>query len=624
MKALSPRRIYLIGAIVAAIAISALTASQVLRAVELSQESTGFRSVELDIAELSPVGEAGGYAMPASGSSGGCACGSTQYCTGKDNENCTWQCNTCPPPPPPPPPPNIDPDPRGVWGEYGWGEPVKISFDLDNDGSAFSTSFQQDVEIRWPDGSLETRQNVRLVNGMGANQQNNPLIDLTLLPGYFLSGQYSARMFADRNNAVSESNESNNRSEWGTFIVGEPGLWLRVDPAGPIDPVTSANNDPTPSINVTSGQNLDIDWWVLNVGGDGCEESWSGTTVGIAQNGTVYGTDSAAPVSGTQTFTVTCRDVGSLGAVYETTASIDITTLSTGPNLISLNLAPDQPGGYTIGGTAQITASAYNTGTNAAGSFTDAFRWRRDGGAWTTLSSVAHASLNPSTASPVESGSISGLQVGTYEVEHCVDVTSALTFPAPTPGDVTEGSDSDNCSTTSFAVTDSVVSGQCGTANGRTYGFSENFPGSYSLCSAGNAVGAASPAPGASDSWTCAGVNGGADVMCSASRAATAPPSGNYCSDPEFGASPVIIRSGDTTTITWQNPSDVHECSLMRGQVVEGSSSTSTSACSDDLHSEDVQLFNTTTFTLVCTDPNGVEPDYTDTVTVQVFNYDQN
>jgi len=65
-------------------------------------ETGKFVSVEIGLAELSPAGESGGYAVPASADSSGCPCGGTPYWGGKDGDILMWSCNSCPVPPPPP------------------------------------------------------------------------------------------------------------------------------------------------------------------------------------------------------------------------------------------------------------------------------------------------------------------------------------------------------------------------------------------------------------------------------------------------------------------------------------------------------------------------------------------
>jgi hypothetical protein len=67
-----------------------------------------------------------------------------------------------------------------------------------------------------------------------------------------------------------------------------------------------------------------------------------------------------------------------------------------------------------------------------------------------------------------------------------------------------------------------VVNGACGTANGRTFGYSETSYGSYTQCSSGSPSTTAFPTSGSSVSWTCSGTNGGSSSgTCSASRTAT-------------------------------------------------------------------------------------------------------
>jgi hypothetical protein len=64
------------------------------------------------------------------------------------------------------------------------------------------------------------------------------------------------------------------------------------------------------------------------------------------------------------------------------------------------------------------------------------------------------------------------------------------------------------------------VDGMCGTAT-RTFAYNETGYGSYTQCSPGTATNTAFPAQGASVTWTCNGINGGASsTTCTASRAA--------------------------------------------------------------------------------------------------------
>lgn len=102
------------------------------------------------------------------------------------------------------------------------------------------------------------------------------------------------------------------------------------------------------------------------------------------------------------------------------------------------------------------------------------------------------------------------------------------------------------------------------------------------------------------------------------------PPPINRCADNDFDASPLVLRDEGETTVTWQNPTDAHECRLMRGTVEEGYSAPSANAC-DETHTVTVELMNTTDFRLECTDVvYDYDADYIDEVTVQVYDYDQN
>ena len=63
-----------------------------------------------------------------------------------------------------------------------------------------------------------------------------------------------------------------------------------------------------------------------------------------------------------------------------------------------------------------------------------------------------------------------------------------------------------------------IINGACGTANGKIFSAAANGYGSDTQCARGTSNNTAFPAPGASVSWTCSGVNGGTTASCSASR----------------------------------------------------------------------------------------------------------
>lgn len=185
-----------------------------------------------------------------------------------------------------------------------------------------------------------------------------------------------------------------------------------------------------------------------------------------------------------------------------------------------------------------------------------------------------------------------------------------------------------NCSTT-FEIAENEPpgpeseAGQCGTA-AQDYAYDDSaYSGSF--CSTGTASPSSPSFPdeGSSESWVCQGVNGGANASCTATRDSDPnEPGGEICIEPDFSASPTIVRSGEGTTVTWSNPDTLATCELYRNGVATGYVTPPT-VC-DDSRSEVFELSNTTDFDLICT--SLLSPSYDpDTVTVRVVPvYDQN
>lgn len=71
-----------------------------------------------------------------------------------------------------------------------------------------------------------------------------------------------------------------------------------------------------------------------------------------------------------------------------------------------------------------------------------------------------------------------------------------------------------------------VVNGQCGTADGKTYSYSTTSWGIDTICDSGtsNPASPSFPDQGATTTWSCVGSNGGSTVDCSASRESPPPP----------------------------------------------------------------------------------------------------
>ncbi|BFT94762.1 hypothetical protein MNSC_07700 [Minisyncoccus archaeophilus] len=76
------------------------------------------------------------------------------------------------------------------------------------------------------------------------------------------------------------------------------------------------------------------------------------------------------------------------------------------------------------------------------------------------------------------------------------------------------GSTSDWC----IAYIAARVNGQCGSANGVTFPYSQTSYGSYTQCSTGSSSNTAFPAQGSTVYWNCNGSNGGSNASCYASR----------------------------------------------------------------------------------------------------------
>lgn len=94
------------------------------------------------------------------------------------------------------------------------------------------------------------------------------------------------------------------------------------------------------------------------------------------------------------------------------------------------------------------------------------------------------------------------------------------------------------------------------------------------------------------------------------------------CIEPELVANPIVVRSGESAEITWENPDTAAICTLYENGVSTGETF-GPSVC-DDSYTTTVTPTNITEYSLVCTDM--IAPDQVpDPITIYVTpNYDQN
>ncbi|MDR3546789.1 MAG: hypothetical protein P4M11_00700 [Candidatus Pacebacteria bacterium] len=310
-----------------------------------------------------------------------------------------------------------------------------------------------------------------------------------------------------------------------------------VTVTAPVKPTVSLTANPT---SISSGKNSQLSWTSSNATSCSIDQG-VGTVTPVNRGNT-----NVSP-SSTTTYTLTCT--GSGGSATDT-ATVSIT----GADLTAGSISPTTA---SVGVATTLSSTVSNTGTVASASFPNIFEINDSS---TVVQTSNTAALSAGNSSPI-SASYTFPSAGTYQVRACANTNSSWTNVA------TESNYGNNCGAWQ-TVTVYALTASCSVSPTTAYvnqsvtwtATASNGSGGYSYVWGGSVSGTSATeqttyASAGSYSGQVQVTSNGQTVTAICSPGGTSNPVTIQSCTPTLTANPSTISTGQTSTLTWSEPS---------------------------------------------------------------------